>query len=497
MATNPCVISLTVKLVISLTTVTSSPLTDKLVLRPIDDQVRNAVDELDLRDKTKVALLEQYINVGNYSNDFIELLNTYNTFKDLPIRFNDDEIRLLTTSNTEDSINDKILAQLNYYRKIQEIQCADYLILQYMLYGTERNTEEIAKHVYIMIAMAYKGKSVVFKWLWELHITIWSPTEDDAVQPLNMIVQNLENFRKPLADLIEMCVGHTYITVIDNDQQNPDRTVSRPRLLRNFVKWFNLKYKHNKPALEESSNRPKLVVNIEEFYKSNHEKYELYNKNTPALPLSVNHLSLRYVWHQTSFLIKPIPRVTIDWDSIEHLYIFDRQKAYDQFEVTHDWRKEPFKYIQFQQSFIDIIRVKLYCYIWVKLSMYKPTGYYFKSLIFDVLKFSYIEDKTLNKVIIMYDDKPNQEQIEEVMKIILHEVNTILTNLIRSTNQTELADISDMDKPSLIHFEVELNKQFEAFGRQFNGRLNGLTLDLLSFFIDGSKNTHLAVFPEN
>ncbi|XP_050437892.1 uncharacterized protein LOC126844081 isoform X1 [Adelges cooleyi] len=532
MAASPCLIILTVKLVIQLTTVTSSPLTNMLVLRPIDDEIRNAVDELDLRDKTKDTLLEQYINVGSYSNDFIELLNTYNTFKDSPIIFTEDEKRILTTSNTEDSLNDKVLAQLKYYRKIQEIQCADYLILQYILYGTEPNIEEIAKYVYNMIAMAYKGKVVAFKWLWELYINLLSPTTDDGKQPLNMMMQDFENFQKPLADLIEMCVEHKYITVKYNDQQNHDRRKSTPHLKNKLVGYLKLnikKYRHYEPMLEESSSRPNLIVNTEETWKLNYEKHELFKKNSPALPLSFDHLSLKCVWEYTPFLIDPIPNVTIDWTAIEKTYAFDLQTV--QTCGFTNWKKYPFEYIRFQKSFRDIIMIKLYCYIYVLISVYNPSDYifngYLKSLIVDMLKFSYIEDKTLNNVITLYNkfgklDDSNEndirikiiskEQIDEVLKIITDEVNKILSNLIIGyTNKTKLADLSDIKTPSCSHFEVLLNRQSDdskyllmkidnhltEFNRWFERGLDGLTLDVLSFFIDASKNTYLSVFPEN
>ncbi|XP_050437895.1 uncharacterized protein LOC126844083 [Adelges cooleyi] len=510
MATNSCLLILILELVFYLTTVASSPLIDILVFRPIADEVRNEVGKLDFPNDTKVAFWKQYINVGNYSNDFIELLNTYKTFKDLPIGFNDDEIRLLTTSNTEDSLNDKVLAQLKYYRKSQEIQCAQYMILQYKLYyDRKRNTKEIAEHVYIMIAMAYKGNFIVFKWLWELHIALWSPAKGDQVQQLHMRGQNLEKFRKPLADLIEMCMGHKYLTVIDNGQQIPGRTVSRPSLLNKFEGCFIFKvkkhtnFKHKKPVSKELIKPPYWFNKIEEFYKLNHEKHELY-KNIPALPLEFNYLTLRCVWHETSFVIKPIWNVTIDWNAIERVYTACRQKVYDQFEITHNWTKDPFKHIEFQQTFICIIRVKLYCYIWVQLAVYEPTDHTFnvnyKSLIMEMLNFSYTEDKTLNRVITLYDslNNPNKDQIEEVLKIIIDEVNTILSNLIGCPNETELADISDLNTTSArSDFLNRIDKQFKEIGLLINESLDGLTFDVLSFFIDGSKNTHLAVFPEN
>ncbi|XP_050437894.1 uncharacterized protein LOC126844082 [Adelges cooleyi] len=312
MATNSCLLILILELVFYLTTVASSPLIDILVFRPIADEVRNEVGKLDFPNDTKVALLNQYINVGNYSKDFIKLLNTYKTFKNPPINFNDDEIRLLTTSNTQDSLYDKILAQLKYYRKGQEIQCAQYVTLHYKLYfDTKRNTKDISEHVYNMIAMAYKGKFIVFKWLWELYISLWSPTTDNAVQPLNMIADDLEKFRRPLSHLEGLCVQHKYIPVIDS-----------------------------------SASRPK--------------------------------------------------------------------------------------------------------------------------------------------------------QIEEVIKMITEEVNTILASLLESTNKIELADLSDINTPSSrSDFLDEIEKQLTEIGRQFNGMLDGLTFDVLLFFINGSKNTQLAVFPEN
>ncbi|XP_050443590.1 uncharacterized protein LOC126847420 [Adelges cooleyi] len=504
MAANSCLLILILELVFSLTIVTSSTLIDTLVNRPIADEVRNEVGKLDFPDDTKVALLNQYINVGNYSKDFIKLLNTYKTFKNPPINFNDDEIRLLTTSNTQDSLYDKILAQLKYYRKGQEIQCAQYVTLHYKLYfDTKRNTKDISEHVYNMIAMAYKGKFIVFKWLWELYISLWSPTTDNAVQPLNMIADDLEKFRRPLSHLEGLCVQHKYIPVIDS-------SASRPSLLDTFLGRVIFKgkkhrnIKNNKPGLMELS-RPYFYNTIEEFYQFNHKKHKLYKKNTPALPISVNHLCLRCVWHETSLLIEPISKVTIDWPGIEHVYEIDRQKVYDQFEITHDWTKDPFKHgIRFQQTFIDIIRIKLYCYIWVELSVYKPTDHifhvYFKSLIADMLKFSYIEDKTLNKVITLYDKLfcPKKDQIEEVLKILTEEVNTTLASLLESTNKIELADLSDINTPSSrSDFLDEIEKQLTEIGRQFNGMLDGLTFDVLLFFINGSKNTQLAVFPEN
>lgn len=54
MATNSCSIILILELVFYLTTVTSSPLTDILVSRPIADEVSYAVIKLDIPKETKV-----------------------------------------------------------------------------------------------------------------------------------------------------------------------------------------------------------------------------------------------------------------------------------------------------------------------------------------------------------------------------------------------------------------------------------------------------------
>ncbi|XP_050432021.1 uncharacterized protein LOC126840377 [Adelges cooleyi] len=318
-----------------------------------------------------------------------------------------------------------------------------------------------------MIVMAYKGKFIVFDWLWKLHINLWTPSLYLVAQSLNMdrVECDLEQFRKPLADLVGMCAEHKYTTDMFKLLQDPNHTTSRK---------------------------------IEECHTLNVDKHIHYNYKKPLLPIT-SHLFFMNFWSQESVLIRPMPYVDIDWDVIKERHNCELRKVYDQFNVKQDWTNDPFRHIKFQQMFIDIFRVKLYCFIWVTLYT-NPSVHIIsntvKKLIANLLEISYIEDKTLNQVL-TFCDEPNQGQIKEVLKIIVDEVNRILTYLIGHTNKTELVDISKINKvaPSVIRNAIETHLQ-ELEG-WYKPKLKGLTLDVLSFFIDGSKNTHLSVFPGN
>ncbi|XP_050426971.1 uncharacterized protein LOC126837190 [Adelges cooleyi] len=427
-------------------------------------KVNNALAEMDLPEKTKEAFSKQWIYVGRYSIDFIELLNSLETTKDSPIRFNDHEKRILSSSNAEDSTNDKALAQLKYFCKMQEVQCTDHFLLYNILNETNRNMQPVLQRVRNMIEMAYVGLFVVYTWLWKLYINLLSLNKFIY----DTTVADLEQYRKPLGELVNMCVENNYIA-------------------NSFL---------NKNA----NDTEKMLFTFNSFDDKRHIHF---NNNKSPLPLSIPHLFLSYMRHNGHHLYLSISNVTIEWYTMKDWFIRMTSKVSGQFKYR-DWNSRPFENIDFQQTCLEIVSLKLYFFVVVQLLAYKKVdGPKFKKrhddfmlLISGIVVSISIKDRPLNHVLTLYSkiDEFNHEQIDEILKIITNEINNILCQYKIYPGKTELVDISYIDVENEVAFNSFLDT-IEEQCRNFGDFLTGFSFDFLLFFINGSYNTELAIFP--
>lgn len=89
------------------------------------------------------------------------------------ICLNSEEITALTLNyNSDSSNNNRILTQFKFHCKIQEIQCANIVLLKFSLPEVGSSLDVIAKYVFSMIEMSYKWKFVVSAWLWKLNLIL-------------------------------------------------------------------------------------------------------------------------------------------------------------------------------------------------------------------------------------------------------------------------------------------------------------------------------------
>ncbi|XP_050431100.1 uncharacterized protein LOC126839727 [Adelges cooleyi] len=141
----------------------------KTLLRPTASEITIAISESNVARGIQVEHLQQFFYAGQYPIDFIRLLDTYKTLSYEPIHFSSGEITTLTSNYNDGSKTNRILTQLKFYRKIQEIQCTNSVLLKFSLPNVGSSLDVIVKYVYNMIEMSYRGKFVVSAWLWELH----------------------------------------------------------------------------------------------------------------------------------------------------------------------------------------------------------------------------------------------------------------------------------------------------------------------------------------
>ncbi|XP_050437634.1 uncharacterized protein LOC126843883 [Adelges cooleyi] len=130
----------------------------KVALRPTATEITVALSESDVFRDIQVEHLQPFFYGGQYSVDFIQLLNTYKTLSSDPIELSSDEIAILTSNYNDDSKTNRILTQFKFCRKMQEIQCTNILLLKFSLPKVKSSLKVIADYVYNMIEMSYRGK---------------------------------------------------------------------------------------------------------------------------------------------------------------------------------------------------------------------------------------------------------------------------------------------------------------------------------------------------
>ncbi|XP_050432723.1 uncharacterized protein LOC126840808 [Adelges cooleyi] len=350
------------------------------------------------------------------------------------------------------------------------------------LYDTDRNLEHITLRVYNMIKMAYLGKFVIFAWVLKLHIHLLKPETLDRETWIAQLtrggLRDLDQYKTSLGELVNMCIKHKYI-----------------EKRRWQIEW---------------------IKNISEHDNFNTQLHKDFNSNISPLPLSFDQLYLGNIT-RCKHQIEPLTSVSIGWNKINLLFQNKIIKITEQLS-TQDWIRDPLKNLGLQQMFLDIVRSRLYCFVWVQLIAYQKVDYsnynnrldyfyrldFFMSLITNIFKLINIEDQTLNEVLTLYSTlnkvESNHEHIEKLLTRMTIEVNNLYQKMysLQIYKTDVLVDISHDDLRTERAFDLYLDnieKKFQEFGDLFITTADGFSFSFLLFFINGSNNTKLIFFP--
>ncbi|XP_050431394.1 uncharacterized protein LOC126839971 [Adelges cooleyi] len=452
---------------------------DTVVRRPTAAEITNAISDPNLFQEIQAESLHKFFFTGQYPSGFIQLLNTYETLSPNPIKLSDGEILMLTFKYDRGSLNRRIVTQLKFYRKIQEIQCMSYVLLNVVLPKVKDDgLKSVSDYVYYMIDMSYKGKFVVTPWLWDLYIKLLG-LRQSKLEPQTFLETHLTGINETLQKMITSCRVYNYLKE-DFDYSNQDV------LMKMYLKIHDRSYQY---FIENNESQKLYIRTIENFFVTNPWKIK-----AAWFPDQLNL--------QTGFVF--------NWKNIYD--VLQNEMAYinDQ-HAKREWITQPSKYIKYHEIILDVVLANFYNYIWLHLVVYQKTG--IKALLYhevfldlltasSILHFIYIEDQILNEVLILLSQiyLPDDEKINELINILSEEVNRILKN-VSGPNYPRF-------RKAIIHevFVIEKSEnkdseflkyhamRFEQFVEDTIDILSGFNLSLLSFYINGNETVDF-VFP--
>ncbi|XP_050434956.1 uncharacterized protein LOC126842111 isoform X7 [Adelges cooleyi] len=442
-------------------------LSEKVLRKPTVSEITSAISDSEVYQKIQVERLQQFMYIAPYEVAFIETLNAYKTLSSRPIEFSTNDITTLTSKCDDgESLNNRILTQIKFYRKLQEIHCTNCVFLKAALAQGEDDLKDIVHYVYLMIDMSYRGGFIVSDWLWKLHVQLLELKKnllDTSKLPNDCLPEMKESLRKILTE----CRGNNYI--INDDPLPSDMS----------LKMDDQKYRI--------------------FFFDN---YKL------RLGIDVGNLLLNHLWRLLREFTEKITGLLFRWTCIYPIIEEEINNLSKQY-TSGEWPKQPFKHIKLHKVLLDIIKAKWYCYIWIHLFVYQKIGsraqYYYDMLIHVInaqLNFMYTDDQTFNDVLILLSKiyTPEDDKINTTIELLKNEVNRILRSVTGPNYEYKEATISyelinkktkRFKDPKFLHDHVNSLKHFVL---NINSDMDKTSLSILLFYIRGNQFTDF-VFP--
>ncbi|XP_050444354.1 uncharacterized protein LOC126847952 [Adelges cooleyi] len=443
------------------------------VLKPTGSEITTAIRDSTVSQDIQIDVLQQFFYVGQYPVDLIRLMNKSKTLCSKPITFSDDEITTLTSShNDQQRRQNRIVTQMKFYRKLQEMQCANYVQLKFILPDVEGSLEVIADYVYNIIDMAYKGKFVVSAWLWKLHLKLLALREFTLGRQ-TFLNNHLPEIDKTLIKLIALCRQNEY-------------------LMKNYD--YTIKHYSNGAA-----RRHLLFDGILKIYDQKYHRFVANNERRYTLHIGLQHLLLSSMWRFKRDLFYDISGLRSDWESVYNEFEKYNASMENQYE-NGEWTAQPLEFIKYQEIVLDVIKAKVYSYIWIHLVAYQagervaPSDH--DSFIFRInfgIGFIYTDDQIFNEVLIAICDIRGSDdgKINDTVRILSREVNRILSNYTEPNHYEQaridsgfIERICKMENSTLLK---DIGYNFDRFISTAQRHLDGLNLNLLLFYIIGNK----------
>ncbi|XP_050527549.1 uncharacterized protein LOC126897743 isoform X2 [Daktulosphaira vitifoliae] len=459
--------------------------------------------------KEQVTYLEEYNLHGYYKRNFINLLNSYRTINDSHTEFSMAEITMLSSDSAECSTFDRVVAQLKYYRKMQEIQCTCYVLLRRMLfYGRsflnriklfydfghpKANMTAVKNYVYHMLAMLFDGNFVIYNWLWELYVKLVAVADWKA---------NRKFIRPDLFDESERRLDGLIASCEHNDYYHSDG-------------------RHRDIGDPKAGNAFDFFSDAVERYRCRYAaKYKFVIDDYGDFFIPQN-LYLKRVWDWDDAVFEDVPGVVIEWANTRSAFGAEREKV-ERLLRTGEWIAGPFRHIEYHRMFLAVMKVKLYGYVWFHLygllrehgsrrdrvrSLHSEFMEYLYGM---MMSFLYSDDaftvSVLNRLCEI-ENTGDPTTIEETIASLDDQVNAILNgynggppeqgawayiNYEVEWNDKIGSSAGKTDEPDLVKANTY---NFYTYFVKMKEELSYLHLTVLSFFIDGSKDTDHIFFP--
>ncbi|XP_050427313.1 uncharacterized protein LOC126837451 [Adelges cooleyi] len=443
------------------------------VQRPTGTEITVAISDSNVSRDIQIGKLQPFFYVGRYPDEFIQLLNTSKTLSPKPIIFTSAEITTLTSDPDDESKNKRIVTQIKFYQKLQEIRCTNYVHLLFILPDVKDSLEDISRYVYNMIDVSYKGKFIVNAWIWELHIKLLG-LQSSKLENGTFLNDHLPEINETLMKSIMSCRENKYL--MDHFDHTLKHYMNEPRdhlLLQTFLEIYD-----------------------QTIYRSVKDK-ELY-----TLRIGEENFLFRSMWDFARELIGDTSGLDIHWYYMYDLLVKHIENINDQYE-KRVWTTQPSKYIEYHELILDAIKARLYSYIWIHLVVYQKLGCgaqkdhdWFLKKLNENLDFIYTDQQPFNEVLILLSkiSERDDEKITEAIKILSKEVNRILISHTEPQHMYQKAEINNRFVERIC---MDVNSKFleqntidlDLFVCVTKKRLNGSNLSALLFYINGTKTT--------
>ncbi|XP_050439577.1 uncharacterized protein LOC126845059 [Adelges cooleyi] len=435
-------------------------------LRPTASEITSAMSDSEIFRNIQVEDLQQFFYGGQYPVEFIRLLNGYKTLSSEPIQLSDEEITTLNSNYNEGSKTNRILTQLKFCRKMQEIQCTNIVLLKFSLSEIESSLDDIAKYVYNMIEMSYRARFPVSEWLWKLYIHL----QCYKTTPLE---EHSPEINETLRKLITLC--------------------------------------HENKYLKEKSDD---ILNMYD------DKFQCFVKGKEQFPLNAKNLLVESMWASSGIAFEDFPGLTFKGYIIYGIFEKEIENIRYQYN-KYEWATEPFKHKKYLEIILDVLKAQFYGYVWIFLVSYQKIvastkeklNYTaemrtslqsdYERLLFHVNKvlfFAYIDEQLFNEVLILLSEiyEPDDKKISHTVDKLAKEVNHILGTYIKPNNGHKVAEIDTKyverhckTDPEFLRNQLGM---FRKFFRETEERQVKLKLNILSFYINVNRSVDF-VFP--
>ncbi|XP_050434974.1 uncharacterized protein LOC126842125 [Adelges cooleyi] len=407
--------------------------------------------------------------IAPYEVAFIETLNAYKTLSSRPIEFSTNDITTLTSKCDDgESLNNRILTQIKFYRGLQEILCTNIALLKVALAENVFDLDYIADNVYCMIDMSYVGRYAVSAWLWKLHVQLLELKQNVLDREQKFLDEYIPEIEESLRKILTECRGNNYI--VDDDNLKSDK----------FLEMYDRK-----------SNQ----IFIADSYKS-------------TLRIDVGNLLLDHLWWLARGYSDDITSLSFGWPNIYPVIKKEIDNLSDQYE-SGEWPKQPFKHIKLHKVLLDIIKARWYSHIFIILFVYQKIGSQAQRL-FDTLieiineevHFFHTDDPFFNDVLNILSElyTPEDEMLNTIIRKLEVEVNYIMGSVTEPNSDygEPTIDLELITKASRNFkepkFQANLVDRFRSFISDTERLMSGTNLSILMFYIRGSQFADF-VFP--
>ncbi|XP_050431213.1 uncharacterized protein LOC126839833 isoform X2 [Adelges cooleyi] len=405
-------------------------------------------------------------------------MNTLETYNQQEIKFNEKEIKMLTTPvQTYNDLKSRDKVFDKFDKKLEDIKCTCLFIVKtklvYLTSILERlqnggpievaqeKLNVLKEEAGYMVLLFQKGNIKAGKWFWSFYLKIMAMIDYESNKNFfgeTPFVE--EELHSDITNFIQNCKDNKYL---------PKNRTESDLVSKN----------DNVPINIFQKLRASLSLAVDYVYVMQY--------------ISIDHLYLKPLWEEHELLFGEITGSAVEWRPTIRRHAVEVNKTKEYIE-NRQWISQPFGHLSYHKLIKQIISVRMYIFLWVMLviysqmNLYQLTFFYWKAMdIIDrVQRFMPCTDNFFSDVVADFRCSMNEEDQNNFVNIIARisvKVKVILVELNgRNPNGSDWISIDINEE-----FSVDMITTFlQEFGDNFN-KLTTLNYELaLSILVEGN-----------